>query len=478
MDGRLRLGVFGLLLGMFLAMLDSLVVGTALPTIVRDLGGLDHLSWVVTAYLLTTAVATPVWGKIGDLYGRKGAFLAAVGLFLVGSMLCGLAQSMAQLIAFRALQGLGAGGLMVGAMAVIGVLIEPRESGRVQSMVGVIMPVAFIGGPLIGGFLTDRLSWRWTFYVNVPAGAAALLIVCLFVPLRSERIRARIDVAGILSLTTGILALTLLGTWGGSTYAWSSPQILALGAVGAAALVWFVRVERTAAEPVIPPRLFHNRNFALAQVLSFLSGAVMLGLMTYLPQYLQLVGGAKATETGLLLLPLMFGMLAVQLSVGRLISRTGRYRVYPVLGGAVLTLGALLLLLLGAHTGTVVASALTVVAGAGIGFLMQSTMVITMNSAEPRDMGAASGTVILLRTIGGSLGVSLLGAVFTSRLGGRTAGANGFPEAVASGLHGVAAGCAALAVVGCAVAWCVREVPLRSAVSPEGAEAGATAARS
>ncbi|BDH09505.1 MDR family MFS transporter [Streptomyces hygroscopicus] len=502
----LYFGVFGLLLGMFLAMVDGLIVGTALPTIVGDLGGLDQLSWVVTAYLLTTAVATPIWGKVGDLYGRKGTFMAAVVLFLAGSMLSGLARDMGQLIAFRAVQGLGAGGLMVGALSIIGVLVPPRQSGRMQSMIGAMMPVAFIGGPLLGGFLTDHLSWRWAFYVNAPIGAVALVIVGRWIRLgRSGRSTARIDYAGAVLLSAAILALTLLASWGGVRYGWASPQILGLAAVAVVASAWFVRVERRAVEPVIPPRLFRSRNFTVAQILSFLVGAVMLGATSYLPQYMQFVQGLSPTDGGLLLLPLMFGMLGVQLGTGALISRNGRYRVYPILGGAVLTVGVLVLLSLGTDTGTALASALTVVAGMGIGFVMQSTMIITMNSAEPRDMGAASGTVTLLRTVGGSLGVALLGAVFTGRLHSGladrvgegaadrlTAGAGqltpqvldgvaapvreAYRAAVTSGLHGVLLGAAVLAALGFAAAWFVREVPLRSAAdAAEGAD-GAGAA--
>lgn len=494
----LYLGVFGLLLGMFLAMVDGLIVGTALPTIVGELGGLDQLSWVVTAYLLTTAVATPIWGKAGDLYGRKGTFMAAIALFLAGSMLSGLAQDMTQLIAFRALQGLGAGGLMVGALAIIGVLVPPRQSGRMQSMIGAMMPVAFIGGPLLGGFLTDHLSWRWAFYVNLPIGVVSLVIVGGWIRLgRTERSPARIDYPGVVLLSGAILALTLLASWGGVRYGWRSPQILGLAAVGVVALAWFVRVERRAVEPVIPPRLFRSRNFTLAQILSFLIGAVMLGVTSYLPQYMQVVQGLSPTAGGLLLLPLMFGMLGVQLGTGALISRNGRYRIYPILGGGVLTVGVLVLLLLGRETATALASGLTVVAGMGIGFVMQSTMLITMNSAEPRDMGAAGGTVTLLRTVGGSLGVALLGAVFTGRLhsglaerlgegaADRLTGRAGqltpqaldglaapvreaYRAAVTSGLHGVLIGAAALAALGFAAAWFVREAPLRTTVDPDG----------
>ena len=491
-EPSIYLGMFGLMLGMFLAMLDGLIVGTALPTIVGDLGGLNHLSWVVTAYLLTTAATTPIWGKIGDLYGRKGSFIAAILVFLIGSTLAGLSQDMGQLIAFRAVQGLGAGGLMVGALSIISVLVPPRDSGRVQSMVGAMLPVAFIGGPLLGGLLTDQLSWRWTFYVNVPLGAIALLIVATRIRLRTERIKARIDFLGAGLLTTGIVALTLMASWGGVDYAWASPQILALGAVAVAALAGFGYAERRAEEPVIPPRLFGSRNFTLAQLLSFLVGAVMLTVTNYLPQYLQYVQGTSPTVSGMLLLPLLFGMLFAQLTTGRLISRNGHYRVYPILGGAMMVAGGLLLMLLDVGTGTAVASALTVVTGIGMGLLMQCTLLITMNSADARDMGAASGTVTLVRTIGGTLGVALLGAVYTGRLAGDltdrlgseaahqlVSGGEMTPAylrglsapvrdavhaAVTSGLHGILIGTAVLSAIAFAAAWLIREVPLRTEI--------------
>ncbi|MEU7838431.1 MDR family MFS transporter [Nonomuraea sp. NPDC049129] len=491
MNDRLPyLAVFGLLLGMFLAMLDGLIVGTALPTIVGDLGGLDHLPWVVTAYMLAGAATTPIWGKLGDLYGRKITFIAAIALFQAGSVLSGLARDMGQLIAFRAVQGLGAGGLMVGALAIIGVLVPPRHSGRLQSMIGVIMPIAYVGGPLAGGLLTDYLSWRWTFYVNLPFGAVALLIIATRIHLPPiERVKVRIDYGGAALLTTAIVALTLLSSWGGTTYSWFSPQILALAAGGVLALAAFVAVERRAAEPVIPPRLFHDRDFTLAQILSFLLGAIMLSVTNYLPQYMQFVQGTSPTLSGMLLLPLMFGMLGAQLITGHLISRNGRYRRYPILGGALTIAGTLALLLLEAGTAAAAASALSLLVGAGMGLVTQSTTLITMNSADPRDMGAASGTLTLLRTIGGSLGIALLGGLYagnmradlSARLGPAaaerlTAGGELTPhllpdlpaaageavrEAVTSGLHGLLIGAAVLALIAFAASWLVRETPLR-----------------
>ncbi|MFD4634967.1 MDR family MFS transporter [Streptomyces sp. NPDC058284] len=487
------LALLGLLLGIILATLDGTIVGTALPTIVGDLGGLDHFPWVVTAYLLTAAVSTPIWGKLGDLYGRKGGYQASVTIFLLGSVLCGLAQNMEQLIAFRALQGLGAGGLFVGAMSLIGTLLPPAEAGRAQSMAGVLLPVAMVGGPLLGGFLTDRLDWRWVFYVNVPVGAAALLIVGLLVTVRGERGPARIDAAGAALLTAAILALTLLGTWGGTTYDWISPQTGGLALLAAVALAAFVRVERRAPEPVIPPRLFHDRNFTLAQVLTFLAGAAMLGAAGYLPQYMQFVRGKSSTESGLLLLPLMLGMMGAQLYIGRAVGKGGRYRAYPIAGGAIATAGALALLTVGVDTATAVTSGLTFVLGAGLGSLMQPSLLITMSSAEPRDLGAASGTTTLLRTIGGSLGVAVLGSLYTDRLTGTVtdrlgpageslaggheltpASLRGLPEplreafrsGVTDGLHAVMTGTAVLCAVTFATAWLIREMPLRSKKDP------------
>ncbi|WP_199551345.1 MDR family MFS transporter [Streptomyces sp. N35] len=484
-----RLVILGLLLGIVLATLDGTIVGTALPTIVGDLGGLDQLSWVLTAYLLTMAVSTPIWGKAGDLYGRKGSYLAAITLFLVGSVLCGLAQDMGQLIAFRALQGVGAGGLFVGALSLIGTLLAPAEAGRAQALIGVLLPAATIGGPLLGGFLTDQWDWRWVFYVNVPVGAVALALIGFGVRLRAERTKARIDLAGVGLLTVAILALTLLATWAGTTYAWTSPQIIGLGLVSVASVAAFVRVERRVPDPVIPPRLFRDRNFTVAQVLSFVTGAAMLAAASYLPQYMQFVQGLSSTQSGLLLVPLMLGMIGSQLVIGRRVGEGGRYRGYPIAGGALATVGALALLTLGTGTTAGLASGLTFVLGVGIGCLMQPTMLITMNSAEPRDMGAASGTLTLLRTIGGSLGIAVLGSVYTNRLaatvtdrlgadGQRLTGGELTPEllqdlpapvqdafrsGVVDGLHGVALGTAALCAVTFGVSWLIREVPLRGA---------------
>ncbi|MGX1273255.1 MDR family MFS transporter [Streptomyces phaeoluteigriseus] len=498
-----RLGVFGLMLSIFLATLDGQIVSTALPTIVGDLGGLDHFSWSVTAYLLTMAASTPIWGKLGDLYGRKGACMNSVVLFLVGTVLCGLAQSMGELIAFRAVQGLGAGGLMVGALSVIGVVVPAHERGRIQSMVGVMMPVAFVGGPLLGGFITDYVSWRWAFYVNVPVGLVALLAIAKGVTLPAGRVAGRIDYLGTALLTTGILALTLLAGWAGATYAWASWQITGLAVLVVVSLAWFVRVERRAAEPITPPRLFARRDFTLAQILSFLVGAVLFSVVNYLPQYMQFVQGSSSTASGLLILPLMLGMLMTQLTAGRLMDGGGLDRAVPLVGGAATLAGALLLLMLGTDTPLFVASALTLVIGVGMGALMQSTLMTTMTNADPRDMGAATGTVTLVRTIGGSLGVAVLGAVQSSRMSDvladrlgsgteerLTAGGGLTPallkdlpagvreivaDAVSSGLHGVLVGAAVLSAIAFGTAWFVRAAPTAAPAVTPTAGAGVTA---
>jgi EmrB/QacA subfamily drug resistance transporter len=484
----------GLMLGMLLAMLDNLIVSTALPTIVGDLGGLAHLSWVVTGYALAAAASTPVWGKLGDLYGRRGMYMSSIVIFLIGSALSGLSQNMDQLIGFRAIQGLGAGGLMVGAMAIIGDLIPPRERGRYQAMIGGMMPIAFVGGPLIGGLLTDDLSWRWVFYINLPLGIAALLVTGLFMKLPHRRIQARIDYVGAILLAVGVVSLTLAASWGGSQYPWGSWQIIGLAAVSVVFLGAFVFAEGRVAEPIVPPRLFRNRNFTVAQVLSFLVGAGMFGAVNFLPQYMQNVRGASATASGLLLLPLMFGMLVVMLATGQITTRTGRYREFPIIGGAVMVVGMLVLLMLGLNTSTFVASALTLVLGLGMGFVMQNTTLITQNSVGLTDMGAATGSVTLFRTIGGSLGVALLGSIYTSKLTNTLTsglGAQGhqliagggaippsvvlrlpapvrevFQSGVVSGLHGVLIGGAVMAVLAFVVAWFIRAEPLRGAPEP------------
>ncbi|MFJ9848760.1 MDR family MFS transporter [Streptomyces sp. NPDC101150] len=504
-----RVVLFALMIAMLLAMLDNMIVGTAMPTIVGELGGMDHLSWVVTAYTLATAASTPIWGKLGDMYGRKGAFLTSIVLFLIGSALSGMAQDMSQLIGFRAVQGLGAGGLMVGVMAIIGDLIPPRERGKYQGMMAGVMAVAMVGGPLVGGTITDHLGWRWTFYINLPLGAIALAMVTAVLHLPKKRARGRIDYLGSALLTIGITALVLITTWGGTEYDWLSGQIVGLGAIGVVALVAFVFVERKVSEPVLPLHIFRNGNFSLITVISFLVGFVMFGSMTFLPLFQQSVQGASATNSGLLLLPLMGGLLVVSLIAGRVTTQTGKYKIFVVGGGALLTAGLALLSLMDTETTRLTSSLYMIVLGAGMGFLMQTTMLVAQNSVEMKDLGVGSSSATLFRTIGGSFGVAILGAIFTNQVtatmverlgkaGGKMTGGgaqmdpknlsklpppikDAYAHAVASGSHQVFLWGAVISVIGFAAAWFLKEIPLRggpAAKSPEapGTDADAAAA--
>src|SRR6266545_737579 len=392
-----------------------------------ELAGLAHLSWVVTAYVLGTTVSTPIWGKIGDLFGRKAIFLISIVIFLVGSALCGAAGSslfggvhdgMTELIVFRVLQGLGAGGLIVNVMAIIGDLVPPRERGRYQGIMAAVMSLAMIAGPLVGGIITDHLSWRWAFYVNLPLGGVALLVL----------------VATL--LTVAITALVLITTWGGNRYAWRSTQILGLAALAALGLALFVLVERRAREPIIPLGLFANRNFSLISGIGFLLGFAMFGAITFLPLYQQTVQGSSATNSGLLLLPMMAAAMVVSLFVGQTITRTGRYKVFPLVGGVVMALAMYLLSRQDAHTTRAQTGLFIAVLGVGMGFLMQTTMLIAQNSVDQKDLGVSSSAAMFVRSIGGSFGVSLFGALFNHRFtaeishrlgaaGGRLTGGSG-----------------------------------------------------
>ncbi|HEX7745513.1 MAG TPA: MDR family MFS transporter [Micromonosporaceae bacterium] len=495
---NIRVVLVGLMITMMLAMLDNMIVSTALPRIVGEFGGLDHFTWVVTAYVLGTTVSTPIWGKLGDLYGRKTIFILSILIFLVGSALCGMAGSgilggsedgMLQLIGFRALQGLGAGGLMVGVMAIIGDLVSPRERGRYQGLFAGIMAIAMVAGPLIGGFITDHLSWRWAFYVNLPLGGVALLVLVTTLHLPKYRTEHRIDWLGAGLMSLGITAIVLITTWGGNEYAWSSPQIRGLAVLALVCVGLLVLVERRAPEPILPLGLFANRNFAVVSAMGFLLGFAMFGAINFLPLFQQTVQGASATNSGLLLLPMMFGMLVVSIVAGRTITRTGRYRIFPIVGGVVMTAGMGLLTLLDVHTGKAELAVYMVVLGAGMGFLMQTTMLIAQNSVAQKDLGAASGAATFFRSIGGSFGISLFGAIFANRLADSAAGpflsgGQGGPvdpaalqrltphlrEIVLGGLAESISGVFAWAVFFTAavpvLAWFIREVPLRSTQDP------------
>jgi EmrB/QacA subfamily drug resistance transporter len=480
----------GLVIAILLAQLDTVIIGPAMPTIVGELGGFAHLAWVVTAYTLGLTVATPLWGKLGDTFSRKTVFLVSIAVFMLGSALSGVATDMTQLIGFRAIQGIGGGGLMVGVLAIIGEIVPPRERGRYASLTVGAALVANIGGPLVGGYLTDHLSWRWAFYVNIPLGLVAVAVVCLTLHLapKPERV-ARIDWAGAALLTVWISALVLIVSWGGNQVAWVSWPMLALVVVAVLGFAAFVLVEQRANEPIMPLSLYRIRNLQLSNALGFVVGFAIFGAVTYLPQFQQLVQNASATSSGLLLLPMLGAVMAMNVLVGQLIARTGRYRVFPILGGALLSVGALLCSLLQPDTSQLVTSLYMVVVGLGIGLLLLPSQTIAQNSVEVTDMGAATGANTLLRNLGASLGVSVLGAVYvgqlrdelTNRLGGQGAQllsggtqvppsvVRKLPEHVRDALHAaVTRGvqhtfmiCIAVGVVALAAAWFVREVPLR-----------------
>ncbi|MEU1144195.1 MFS transporter [Streptomyces sp. NPDC005863] len=415
--GSVLVSIGALLLGMLLAALDQTIVSTALPTIVSDLGGMDHLSWVVTAYMLAATAATPLWGKLGDQYGRKKLFLTAIVIFLAGSALCGMAQNMPQLIGFRALQGLGGGGLMVLSMAIVGDLVSPRERGKYQGLFGAVFGATSVLGPLLGGLFTEHLSWRWVFYVNLPIGAIALLVIIttLHIPVRDTR--HTIDYLGTFLIASVATCLVLVASLGGTTWAWGSPQIIGLAVLGVLLAVAFVAVERKAAEPVLPLKLFRIRTFALSAVISFIVGFAMFGAMTYLPTFLQVVQGVTPTMSGVHMLPMVAGMLLSTTASGQIVSRTGRWKVFPVTGTAVTALGLLLLHQLDEHSGTWEMSAYFFVFGLGLGLVMQVLVLIVQNAVSYEDLGVATSGATFFRSIGASFGVAVFGTVFTNRLG-------------------------------------------------------------
>ena len=406
----------GLMLGMLLAALDQTIVATALPTIVASLHGEEHLSWVIAAYLLTATVTTPLYGKVSDLIGRKVVFQFAIVVFLVGSVLSGMAHNMTELIVFRAVQGMGAGGLIALAMAIVGDIVSPRQRGRYQGYFGAVFAFASIMGPLAGGLLTEYVSWRWVFYVNVPIGLVALVVTSVVLRLPYRRLPHRIDWPGALLLVSGASTLLLVTVWGGSQYPWGSPVIMGLvvgGVALVAALVWW---ERRASEPLLPPRLFRSDIFNVSGALSFLQAMAMFGAVIFLPFYLQIAHGVSLIVSGLLLTPLMAGMLIMSIVSGRLISRTGYYRPYPIAGTAVMVLGMGLLVFLRANTSYVVLSVDLALLGAGMGLVMQNTVLATQNAVDAADMGTATSTLTFYRSLGGAFGTAFFGAIFVNRL--------------------------------------------------------------
>lgn len=492
---QLQLTFAGLLMSVLLAALDQTIVSTALPSIVGDLNGLEHLSWAITAYVLASTVGLPVYGKLGDLFGRKKVFLAAIVVFLLGSVLCGIAQDMGQLVAFRAIQGLGGGGLFIGAQAVIADLVPPRERGRYMGLIGAAFGLASVSGPLLGGLLTDWASWRWVFYVNVPLGLASLAFVQVFLHLPAvERRRPRLDYLGTLLLAGTSTAVVLLTSWAGTAHRWSSPTILALAAASLVLGALFLLVERRAEEPIIPLHLFRIRNFVVPTAAAVCVGVLMFATISYLPTFLQMVNGASATVSGLMMIPITVGMLFGTIGTGQLIARTGRYKVFPVLGSVVMAVGLLLLSRIDETTPYWWTALGMVVMGFGIGCLMQNLVLIVQNAVPGHEVGAATSSSNYFRQIGASFGISVFGSVFVDRLGRElaTAAPGGSPipvgdvsalspqvlaalpgpvqDAVAHAfgralppifLYGlpVAAVCLVLAL-------CIREIPLRTGAEP------------
>ncbi|WP_327428350.1 MDR family MFS transporter [Streptomyces sp. NBC_01236] len=493
--GSVFVSIGALLLGMLLAALDQTIVSTALPTIVSDLGGLEHLSWVVTAYLLASTAATPLWGKLGDQYGRKKLFQTAIVIFLIGSALCGMSQNMGELIGFRALQGLGGGGLMVLSMAIVGDIVPPRERGKYQGLFGAVFGATSVLGPLLGGLFTEHLSWRWVFYVNLPVGVVALVVIAAVLHIPRKSAHHVIDYLGTFLIAAVATSLVLVASLGGTTWDWGSAQIIGLAVLGVVLAVAFVAVEQRAAEPVLPLKLFRIRTFTLSAVISFIVGFAMFGAMTYLPTFLQVVQGVSPTMSGVHMLPMVFGLLISSTVSGQIVSRTGRWKVFPIAGTGVTAIGLLLLHQLDENSSTGEMSSYFFVFGLGLGLVMQVLVLIVQNAVSYEDLGVATSGATFFRSIGASFGVAIFGTVFASRLADKLtvalsgqqlpagispdslkADPKGIAElpallrqpvlhAYASAITDVFLYAAPVAVVGFVLAWFLREDKLRGSVT-------------
>jgi EmrB/QacA subfamily drug resistance transporter len=487
---RLRLVIGALMLVLLMASLDQTIVSTALPTIVGDLGGLSRFSWVVTAYLLASTVVSPVYGKLGDVYGRKRILQIAIVVFLAGSVLCGVAQTMTQLIVFRGIQGLGGGGLMVTSLAIVGDLVAPRDRGRYQGLFGAAFGVSTVAGPLLGGFFVDNLTWRWIFYVNLPIGILAVAVIgAVFQSRETSKRRHQIDYLGAFVLTGALSAIVLYTSLGGTSYPWASAPMLAMLASGLVLLALFPFVEARAAEPILPLELFRNRTYATTSAIGFVVGVSLFGSVTFLPLYLQVVKGHTPTASGLLMTPMMAGLLVTSIASGYVISRTGRYRRFPIAGTALATVALYLLSRLGVTTPTVTAGAYMLLLGLGIGMVLQVIVLAAQNAVSYRLLGVATSGSALVRQVGGSIGVAAFGAMFSNELTQQLAqrfpaaahvptGAN--PEVVkhlppaihapyiasfAAALQPVFLAAAGISLVAFGLSWLLRDVPLRQTAS-------------